>query len=151
LPAPDPNDCTARIPTRTNIASYTYMIRDSSKATAPATHQVDILDVNVPPTAQWPAAVTNVQDAKLESVTNSPMVIHLDDRDGDRIFFTVTRLPEHGRLYFQNRDEEWEYVTSTNFQVLDYFFPGDDLNLFFVLDSGFNTEACQPDCFASRV
>ena len=151
LPVPDPNDCTDLIPTGTNITSYSYMLMDSSNATAIATDRIDILDENIPPMAMWPVAVTNREDTTFEMATNMPIVIHLEDRDGDRVFFFIARPPEHGRLYFQHRDETWGFVNSSNFQVLDSFYPGEHPRLFYVPDPGFHTDGGEPDSFSFRI
>jgi hypothetical protein len=60
------------------------MVRDPAGASATAREQIDILDVNIPLVATWPAAVTNIEDTTFEMATNTPIVIHLSDRDGDR-------------------------------------------------------------------
>jgi hypothetical protein len=152
LPDLPTNDCTALVPTGTNIASYTYMVMDPAGATATATDQVDIVDFNIPPTATAPFAVTNREDASLEyAISNAPIVIDVNDRDGERVFFFIMQIPQHGRLYFQHRDETWGYVTHTNFQLLDYFQGGDQPRLFYVPDPDFSSDGGQPDSFSFRI
>jgi hypothetical protein len=148
---PVPDDCAAPIPVGTNIASFHYIVRDPVGATAVAREQLDIIDVNVSPVPTWPVAVTNVEDTTFEAATNSPIVIHLDDRDEDRVYFFIVRPPAHGRLFFQSRDETWRFVTASNFQVLDSFYPGEHPRFFYVPDPDFHTDGREPDRFSFRV
>ena len=152
LPDVPTNDCAALVATGTNMASYTYIVMDPAGATATATDRVDIIDFNIPPTASAPFAVTNREDVSLEyAISNAPIVINMNERDGERVYLFITQLPQHGRLYFQHRDETWGYVTHTNFQLLDYFYDGEQMRVFYVPDPDFSTDGGAPDSFSFRV
>lgn len=146
---PVPADCNAPIPTGTNIANWTFIAQDPGGLTSTARYQIDILDVNVPPTGNPPAAVTNQVDQTFEMATNNPITIPISDRDGGGIIFIIDQIPQHGTLYYFNRDFSVASVDSDNWQVLDSFKPGEVPTFFYVPDPGFTTDnGAAPDSFS---
>ena len=83
--------------------------------------------------------------------TNNPIVIDVNDREGGRVFFFIVQPPQHGLLYYFNRDETLGVVTTNNFQVLDTFAPNEDPHLFYVPDPDYNTDGALPDSFTFRI
>jgi hypothetical protein len=122
--------------------NYTWKMFDGSLESNVATDIINVYVTNTPPD---PTGFSDTQITTLEDTSFNISLGATDQEAGapyfDKIFFFLSKLPDHGTLEIFNRDETWSTISTVPVQLLDTLETEEKLTLRYTPDEDFNTPA----------